>query len=96
MHLVAELSNPFITLRTMLKIANKKGAFYELMEYAFAISFLLMRMFATPVMLIWIYEAENVLYSTKCCISLVLFLQLFWCYRIIELICVKVKAHFEA
>ena len=72
MHWVAELSNPFLILRTMLKIMNKKDTvLYAASEVLFAGVFILMRLIVTPWLLIAIYEAENCIYSTKFCISFV-------------------------
>ena len=75
MHLVAELSNPFLIIRTIYKIKKVRGSWlYDLNERVFAGSFLLMRLVATPILLVFIYEADNCIYSTKLCISLVMYL----------------------
>lgn len=96
MHWVAELSNPFIILRTMLKITNKKDTvLYAISETGFAVVFILMRLIVTPWLLVAIYEADNVIYSTKILISLVQFLQLFWGYRVLLLVFDKIKSIYE-
>ena len=74
MHLVAEMSNPFLIIRTILKIMNKKDSIiYVASEVLFAGVFILMRLIVTPWLLIALYEAENVVYSTKLSISLIQF-----------------------
>ena len=85
---MAEFSNPFLVARTMFKILGiKTGKLYELNEYLFAITFLSLRAIFTGFLLIVLYEADNVLYWHKTCVAVVYFIQLFWCYRILELIC---------
>lgn len=97
MHLVAELSNPFIIVRTMLKIMNKKDSpLYAACEVLFAAVFILMRLVVTPFLLIAIYEGDNVIYSTKMCISFVQFIQLFWGYRVLLMVFDKVKSIYES
>jgi hypothetical protein len=75
MHLCAEISNPFVIIRTILKFLDKKDTFlYSFSENMFAVTFIILRLFATPVLMIFLYESENCLYSTKIGISLVLFI----------------------
>lgn len=96
MHLVAELSNPFIIVRTVYKIMNKKDTMiYYVSEVMFALVFIVMRLFVTPLMLIAVYEADMCVYSTKLCISFILFIQLFWSYRILLLLFEKIKSYYE-
>jgi hypothetical protein len=88
MHLVAELSNPFVIIRSVLKIRKMSEAypnFYSINENIFGASFVFLRLFVTPVLVVLWYEAENCIYSTKILISFTLFIQLFWVYRIIDL-----------
>ena len=92
MHIVAELSNPFLIIRSVMKIFKvRTGAFYTINERLFAGTFLLMRMIVTPLLMIAIYEADNCIYTTKLCIGVVLFIQLFWCYKILILLCQAVE-----
>ena len=59
LHLMAELTNPFLILRTALKISGKKDTrIYEINEYFFAGGFLLIRMILTPVVTIMLYEGD--------------------------------------
>lgn len=84
LHLLAEVSNPFLILRTMLKIlGKKKTTLYQVNEVIFASIFLFARVILTPIFLVYMFEAYNVLYSIKLGVSFVLFVQLFWSYRII-------------
>lgn len=85
--LLAEVSNPFLIFRTLLKILGKKDTkFYRVNDIVFAVVFITARVLVTPLLMVYIYEGENILYSVKLGISLVLYVQLFWAYRIIELI----------
>ena len=45
-----------------------------------------MRVIFTPMFVIYMFEAHNVLYSIKLGVSFILYVQLFWAYRIIYLI----------
>lgn len=87
-HLLAEISNPSLVLRTIFKIFGiRSGMIYHLNEYFFAISFVTLRLFATPVWMYFLYEAHNAVYIHKICTSLVMFIQTFWCYRILQITC---------
>lgn len=89
---MAEVSNPFLIFRTVLKIIGKKDSkIYEVNDIIFATVFLFARMILTPMVLIYMYEGLNVLFAAKIGISIVLYIQLFWCYRILYLIAEKVK-----
>jgi hypothetical protein len=71
----------------MLKIRGQRGStLYAINELIFAFVFLLCRVILTPLFLIYMFEAENVLYSIKMGVTIILFVQLFWAYRIIEMI----------
>ena len=74
MHWVAELSNPFIIIRTVLKIKGQRGALKDINEVLFAGTFITMRLFITPVLMIALYESDHCVYTTKLCISTVLFI----------------------
>lgn len=74
MHLMAESSNPFIIIRTMLKILDQKDSkFYRINELIFAGVFILVRMFITPLAMIYIYEGDRVIYGSKFGIAFVFF-----------------------
>ena len=85
--LLAEVSNPFLIYRTIMKIKNlKDNRFYFVNDIMFALVFIFARVILTPLFVVYMYEAENVLYSIKLGIAVILFVQLIWAYRIIELI----------
>jgi hypothetical protein len=87
LHLLAELSNPFLICRTVLRILGKKETtLYKVNELLFAAVFIIMRVIFTPMFLIYMFEGHNVLYSIKLGVSFILYVQLFWAYRIIYLI----------
>ena len=84
---MAELSNPFLICRTVLRILGKKETtLYKVNEILFAAVFIIMRVIFTPMFLIYMFEGHNVLYSIKLGVSFILYVQLFWAYRIIFLI----------
>ena len=86
LHLLAEVSNPSLILRTMLRISGQRNSkLYKINEVVFAVIFILARFFLTPLFAIYMFEAENVLYSVKFGVIFILYVQMFWCYRIIEL-----------
>ena len=71
---MAESSNPFIIIRTMLKIKDMRDTrFYRINEIIFAGIFITVRMFLTPLVLVYIYEADKVIYGTKFGIAFVLY-----------------------
>ena len=92
LHFVAEISNPFLILRTVLKICGMKDtSLYAINDIVFATVFLFARMLVTPLLLIYMLEGNNILVADKVGTSLILYIQLFWCYRIIYLIMEKVR-----
>jgi hypothetical protein len=87
LQLLAEVSNPFLILRTILKILGKKSTtLSKVNNVVFAVIFIFARVILTPLFLIYMYEGHNVLYSIKLGVSFILYVQLFWAYRIIQLI----------
>ena len=71
----------------MLKLLNKKDtSLYKINEVLFASIFLLARVILTPLFLIYMFEGHNVLYSIKLGVSFILYVQLFWAYRILYLL----------
>jgi len=94
---MAEISNPFLIIRTILKIRGMKDSkFYEVNDIIFATVFLFVRMLLTPLAMIYMYEGRNVLTAAKFGIQFVLYIQLFWCYRILFLVAEKVKNGYKA
>jgi hypothetical protein len=90
---MAEVSNPFLIIRTIMKIrGNKDSKFYAVNDLIFANVFLFVRMLLTPIAMIYMYEGRNVLTAAKFGIQFVLFIQLFWCYRILFLIAERIKS----
>ena len=87
LQLLGEASNPFLILRTCLKILKKKDStLYKVNDVIFAIFFLFARVLLTPFFVVYMFEAPNVLYSIKLGVSIILYIQLFWAYRILFLI----------
>ena len=81
---MAELSNPFLILRTALKISGRRDTkIYNINEIVFAVVFIFIRMFCTPVVAIMLYEGDRVLAEAKIGTCLILYIQLFWCYKIL-------------
>jgi len=85
--LLAEVSNPFLIFRTILKLLKKQDTtLYSVNNTIFAAVFLIARVALTPLFLIYMFEGHNVLYSIKLGVSFILYVQLFWAYRILYLI----------
>lgn len=83
---MAESSNPFLIMRSVLKIAGKKDTeIFKMNEKIFAGIYLTVRMFLTPLALIYMYEADQVIYGTKFGVTFVLYIQLFWCYKVLHM-----------
>jgi hypothetical protein len=58
---------------------------YKINEQIFAAIYLPVRMFLTPLALIYMYEADQVIYGTKFGVTFVLYIQLFWCYKVLHM-----------
>ena len=87
LQLLAEVSNPFLIMRTCLKILKKtETTLYKVNDVIFASVYLFARVLLTPFFVVYMFEAHNVLYSIKLGASFVLYVQLFWAYRILYLI----------
>ena len=87
LQLLAEVSNPFLILRTCLKLLKKTDSnLYRVNDVIFATVFLIARVIITPLVVLYLFEGPNVLYSTKLGASIVFYVQLFWAYRILYLI----------
>ena len=85
--LLAEVSNPFLIMRNCLKLLKKTDTtLYKVNEVIFASVFLFARVLLTPFFVVYMFEGHNVLYSIKLGASIVLYVQLFWAYRILYLI----------
>ncbi|TNV78105.1 hypothetical protein FGO68_gene3429 [Halteria grandinella] len=93
---LAETSNPFLIYRTILRIQGKKDTnTFRINEFVFAGVFIIARVILTPMFLVYMYEGYNVLYSIKLGVSLILFVQLMWAYRIIELVFQSIRVAYE-
>lgn len=89
---MAEVSNPFIIIRTMLKIAGKKETkLYAVNELVFATIFLTARVGLTPLAGLWLLEGDNCIMTDKLGTLIVLYIQNFWSYKILYNIAEKVK-----
>ena len=64
----------------------KDTKLYMINDITFAVIFIIARVFLTPLFMVYMYEGENILYSIKLGVSFILFVQLFWAYRIIQLV----------
>ena len=92
LHLLGEVSNPFLILRSCLKILKKTDTtLYKVNDVIFASVFLFARVLLTPIFVVYMFEAHNVLYSIKLGVSFILYVQLFWAYRILYLIFEKAR-----
>jgi hypothetical protein len=92
----AEASNPFLVVRTTLRIIGQKNtALYAKNEYLFAAVFILIRVILCPYILIAIYESPSTTYTGKLSCSLVLFVSLLWAYKIFRGIFEKIKKAYE-
>lgn len=95
-HFMAEMSNPTLILRTLLKLKGLKNTtVYMVNDIIFAVSFILLRMFLTPPLLIYLLEGDKVIYAVKFGVTFVLYVQLFWCYRILFIVAETLKDLYE-
>ncbi len=93
---MAETSNPFLIYRTLLRIQGKKDTtFYRVNDVIFAVVFIVARVFLTPLFVVYMFEGYNVLYSIKLGVEFILFVQLMWAYRIIELVFEAIRTAYE-
>ena len=93
---LAETSNPFLIYRTILRIQGKKGTtFYRINDIIFAAIFIIARIILTPMFLVYMFEGSRILYSIKLGVSIILFVQLIWGYRIIELVMEAIREGYE-
>jgi hypothetical protein len=58
---------------------------YKINELVFVAIYLPVRMVLTPLILIYMYEADQVIYATKFGVTFVLYIQLFWCYKVLHM-----------
>lgn len=95
-HLLAEISNPFLQIRTALRVVGLKDEwYYKLNDKVFAVVFITARLIVSPVMMIYVYEGNNILFITKFGMSLVVFIQYFWGLKILYNIGLMLKDVFE-
>ena len=74
LQLLAEVSNPFLILRTVLKLLKKKDTkLYRVNDVIFAAVFLFARVMLTPLFVIYMFEGDQVLYSIKLGVSFILY-----------------------
>jgi hypothetical protein len=73
-------------------MGKKSTKLYQINEILFAAIFILARGFATPLFLVYMWEGSNILYSIKLGICFILYVQLFWCYRITYVILEGIRA----
>eukprot|EP00347_Sterkiella_histriomuscorum_P002553 403367705 len=96
LHLLAEVSNPFLQIRTALRICGKTETwYYKLNEKLFAGVFIIARLILSPIIMIYIYEGNNVLFITKFGMCLVVFIQYLWGLKILYNIGLMIKGAFK-
>lgn len=61
----------------------------------FAAVFIIARVFLTPIFLLYMFEGYNVLYSIKLGVCIILYVQLMWAYRIVELVFESIRQSYE-
>ena len=73
--LVGEMSNPYLTVRTMLKLTNKKHTvLYIVNDIIFAITWILARSVIGPILLIYCLPVEVMPFFTKLGLIFTLFI----------------------
>lgn len=83
-YLLAELSGPFLMMRSILPTIVQKGSLLiTINDGLFAFFFILNRIVLAPILIIPFYEADNVLYQLKVSISLLVLISSFWMYQIL-------------
>ncbi|CDW79429.1 UNKNOWN [Stylonychia lemnae] len=95
-HLLAEVSNPFLQIRTALRIVKKSDTwYYKLNDKIFAVVFILARLIVSPILLFYTFEGDNTTTFLKLGFASVTFIQFFWGMKILYNIGVMVKEHFD-
>jgi len=93
---LAEVTNPFLILRTVWKITgNTNTWYYNLNDKIFAASFILVRMVLSQFGLIYIFEGDNVLFVSKIGFLFIIYISFLWGFVILYNIAVVVKGAFE-
>lgn len=79
-----------------MKIAKKTDTwYYAINERLFAGVFIVVRMCLAPFLLLYIYEGDNILFSSKLGFVFVIFISFFWGFKILLNVAVVVKEAFE-
>jgi hypothetical protein len=74
MHLMAEISNPYLIIRTILKLKEMKTSFlYFVNDIAFGIAFIFVRMILTPLVMFYMLEGDRIILATKFGIQFILY-----------------------
>ena len=97
MHFLAEVTNPFLIMRTVWKITgNTSTWYYSLNDRLFAGSFIIVRMVWSPFVLIYIFEGDNVLFANKIGFVFIIYISYLWGFVVLYNIAVVVKESFQA
>lgn len=95
--LCAEASNPYLVIRTTLRITGKKQtSLYANNDLVFAAVFLLMRLIICPLLLLMCFESPHCIYAAKLGVCIVLFVSLLWAYKIFKGIFELIKKSYES
>lgn len=73
----------------------KDAWYYKLNDKVFAFVFIVARLILSPIIMIYIYEGNNVLFITKFGMCLVVYIQFFWGLKILYNIGLMIKDVFE-
>jgi hypothetical protein len=65
-------------------------------DVLFAIIFIGMRIMLLPILMVFMYEGENVIFEQKIGTSFILFVSIFWSFQIILLILIKIKKNIQS
>lgn len=72
---MAEVSNPFLIFRTMLKIKGmRNSSWFMITDVVFAGIFIFVRMILSPLCLFYLMEGDKVLYASKFGLTVVLYI----------------------
>lgn len=96
LHFIAESSNPFLAARGAMISANKQHLWiYGVNEKIFAVTFLMARMIGAPLLILYMWEGDKILFSTKIGLNFILYVSCLWGFTILYNIAIVVKESFE-
>jgi len=96
LHWLAEVSNPFLIIRTICKLSNNtKNRWYPINDILFAVVFLIVRVVLAPFTLVYLFEGDNILFTSKVGYVFIILISFIWAFTILYNIALVVKAAFE-